>query len=379
MRFLVWSIVKNRISHWVAKMVRIRSIVMRVFGILAASVVVLTASTGNAIGYVIDISASPSPLTGLWWNQNESGWGMTITQQYDTIFVAMYTYDSNRNPIWYVATNCPVIAGGCTSPLYRVTGGTELTVPWNPNLAVVPVGSISLVFSDNNTGTMSYTINGAPASKAITRQVFRGPVPGTQTSSFPFQTGYKALVANGLSKNFTVSGDCSGSGTKTSGPARTPTAFEGVSGFSAISTVTFSFTNCTPASIAQTSTGYYDTNFVPLGFNSVGVNYGVFLTAPILPVTVSVGGTAIIGTQNLYTNSSKTQSNGTLLLSYVVLADTASTAILNLISKSYNASGLLMFTEQSKYRIDASGTLVPISTDIQYANTSTLHIVLTYF
>ena len=98
-----------------------------------------------------------------------------------------------------------------------------------------------------------------------------------------------------------------------------------------------------------------------------------------MPVTVSVGGTAIIGTENLYTNSSKTQGNGTVLISYVVLADTPSTAIINLIGKVYNPSGILTSTEQNKYRIDASGTLVPISTDIQYANTSTLHIVFTYF
>jgi hypothetical protein len=105
----------------------------------------------------------------------------------------------------------------------------------------------------------------------------------------------------------------------------------------------------------------------------------VYSPPPNIPVSVSVGNTATIGTVNLYTSSTKSQSNGTQVSSYVVLAETSNTAIINLISKIYNAAGLLTSTEQSRYRIDASGTLVPLTTDIQYAYTSTLHLVLTYF
>ena len=49
-------------------------------------------------------------------------------------------------------------------------------VPFNPNaVQVTPVGNVALTFSDGNTATFSYTVNGISQSKAITRQVFRDP------------------------------------------------------------------------------------------------------------------------------------------------------------------------------------------------------------
>jgi hypothetical protein len=32
----------------------------------------------------------------LWWNANESGCGVSLSQQYGMIFVALYTHDSHR-------------------------------------------------------------------------------------------------------------------------------------------------------------------------------------------------------------------------------------------------------------------------------------------
>ncbi len=193
-----------------------------------------------------------------------------------------------------------------------------------------------------------------------------GPV--ASSLSFPLQSGYRALVANGLSKSFTVSGSCTGTGTKSSSPATTAATFEGVAGLSATSTLTISLTNCTPASTAVTSTGYFDTNYDPRGFNSVGVNYGVYLTPLVIPTSVAVGGTGAVGTATLYTNSTKTTPNGSVVLSYVVAADTSTTAIVNLIAKMYNTSGTLTATEQDRYRITSTGALTPTSINIQYAN-----------
>jgi hypothetical protein len=60
----------------------------------------------------------------------------------------------------------------------------------------------------------------------------------------------------------------------------------------------------------------------------------------------------------------------------VIEADTATTAIANLISKKYNASNVLTSTEQDRYRIAADGSLTLISIDIQYANGSTTHLFM---
>ena len=120
------------------------------------------------------VAAKPSvDYTDLWWNSNESGWGVSITQQYGTIFVAWYTYDATGKAVWYVASSCPIVGSGCTGDAYDVTGGTAVTAAWNgTNKAVTKVGSVTFAFSDANNGTMSYSINGVTGNRAITRQPF---------------------------------------------------------------------------------------------------------------------------------------------------------------------------------------------------------------
>lgn len=200
--------------------------------------------------------------------------------------------------------------------------------------------------------------------------------PAASTLSFPLQSAYSASVAAGSSKSFTISGTCTGSASITRAAAAGGATFEGVSGrLSSASTFTGNYTNCTPSSFASTSTGYYDTNYVPLGSSTIGSNYGVYLTPPTVPSSVMVGATGVIGTQTLYTNSTKAVAAGRRDISYVVEADTASTAIVNLIAKSYNASNILTFTEQDRYRIAATGPLTIISFDVQYANGSTTRLL----
>jgi hypothetical protein len=90
---------------------------------------------------------------------------------------------------------------------------------------------------------------------------------------------------------------------------------------------------------------------------------------------VTVGSTGTIGTENLYTNSTKSIAAGTQVLSYVIETDTANTAIVNLIIRSFNTSNALTLTQQHRYRIAVTGPLTYISIDIQAANGSTTHLV----
>ena len=96
------------------------------------------------------------------------------------------------------------------------------------------------------------------SANAVVSIYWQGPT--ASTSSFPQQSAYKTLVANGLSKNFTISGACTGTETRSSSPANTAVTFEGTAGFSAASTITVNYTNCTPASNAVTSTAFFDAN-----------------------------------------------------------------------------------------------------------------------
>lgn len=201
--------------------------------------------------------------------------------------------------------------------------------------------------------------------------------PGTVASilSFPLQAGLVNSVQIGSSTNFTVSGTCSGTASIVDSTP-TSTTFEGASAFSVSSAQTINFTNCTPATTTGITTSYYDNNYLPAGINFSG-NYGVFVKPVNVPATVKIGDTGTIGTENNYTDATKTVSVGQDIISYAVEPDTASSAIVVVIDKTYSTGGVLTATQQNRYRIVSSGAMTYVSADIQLANGSTTHIVLT--
>lgn len=203
------------------------------------------------------------------------------------------------------------------------------------------------------------------------------PTAPITPTTFALQAGYKARIASGSANNFTISGTCSGSSNLSSSAPGSGT-FEGATALIATSTQTLTFTNCTPASAASTSIGYYDSNYNPLGHSSVGVEYGKFLSLPALPTSVKVGDTSVFGTETIYSDSTKLIVKGQRTLSYVIEADgtSSSTAIANLITKDFNQANQVLFTQQSRYRIATDGKLTALSIDVQYS-TSTNHFVFT--
>ena len=127
-------------------------------------------------------AAVPAPVManyqGLWWNASEPGWGINFAHQGDTIFATWFTYDVDGSPLWMVASALKGAGGVYSGTLYRGTGPAFSAVPFDPALVTgTPVGTIALAFADNDSATFSYTVNGVPQSKVITRQVFSSPVP----------------------------------------------------------------------------------------------------------------------------------------------------------------------------------------------------------
>src|SRR5712692_7319905 len=200
-----------------------------------------------------------------------------------------------------------------------------------------------------------------------------GPV--TSTLSFPLQTGLANSVKNGSSVNFTVSGDCNGTASIIDALPASAT-FEGNAVQSALTTITLNLTNCVPLVSSSATTNYYDASFLPLG-SITNSSYGLFLTPPSIPTSVKVGYTGTIGSQTLYLDRGKTVQVGTSVTSYVVEPDTINSAIINLVTKSYDSNTVLTLTEQDRYRILADGTMTAVSSDIQYSNSSTVHLLLT--
>lgn len=121
------------------------------------------------------LASESTPLavayTDLWWNPTESGWGMAMTQQSGTTFLAWYVYGPTGKPMWYVAT-CTMSGSRCTGTLFRTTG-PAFAATFNPaEVRATPVGTISVDFTDANNANITYTVNGVTASKSVTRQLF---------------------------------------------------------------------------------------------------------------------------------------------------------------------------------------------------------------
>jgi N-acetylmuramoyl-L-alanine amidase len=116
-------------------------------------------------------------FTDLWWNANESGWGISLTHANSNVFATWFTYDATGKAIWYVAPACTLLAAtittSCNSELYSVTGGSPLTAPWVAGRTVVKrEGSFNLQFTDASRAVMTYTIGSDTTSRVITRQPF---------------------------------------------------------------------------------------------------------------------------------------------------------------------------------------------------------------
>jgi hypothetical protein len=137
------------------------------------------------------IAAGPPNYGGLWWNApagSESGWGINLAHQGDTIFATWFTYDLTGKGLWLVMSASLTATGVYTGTLFQTTGPPFNSVPFDPSQVVgLAVGTGTLSFTDLDTGTFAYTVNGptqTQQTKSITRQIFDQP----PTCTFGIQT-----------------------------------------------------------------------------------------------------------------------------------------------------------------------------------------------
>lgn len=142
-------------------------------------------------------------LSDLWWNSNESGWGVNVAHQANVLFITLFLYDQGGQPVWYVGSNTAYQGTDATGaliyrgPLYQTAG------PWhggsfNPNAVTVrQVGTVTFTVTSVTTATLSYTTDGISVSKSVTRQTFQNN-PNIAGSYFGGWTGTAAgCISNG--------------------------------------------------------------------------------------------------------------------------------------------------------------------------------------
>ncbi len=228
--------------------------------------------------------------------------------------------------------------------------------------------------------------------------------PGTvsSTNSFAFGTAWKGFLSTGYTKRLSVSGSCGGTLDYLHTAVTQPQSFS-------FSDTTFPhppgtvnpgyvvshqqetkalLTGCATTSSVTTTTAYFDAQtFAPFGYKggtayngatSYKATFREFPDRVVLPSSVKVGDSGTVGTLNIYGTIDFKKDNisqGKIDVTYQVEPDTGSTALINIISKSYSATGTLLFTDQTRYRIDSSNTLTLHSIDQQESGASGIKIV----
>lgn len=133
-----------------------------------------TKSGGNALlgEYTLDRKATTS-LTGLWWNPNESGWGLAFDHQATFVFATLYVYDENGKPYWMVAelNASNTFQTAFSGALYSATGSPFSRIPFFASETKgVVLGTATLAVIDASHALLTYTANGFRAEKQIQRQ-----------------------------------------------------------------------------------------------------------------------------------------------------------------------------------------------------------------
>ena len=119
--------------------------------------------------------ATSTNYTDLWWNPSESGWGINLAHQGDTIFAAWYTYAVEGTPLFLVATLNKTAPAEYAGDLYRATG------PAGATMHASAVGTANLAFLNGNSATLTANVQlpgmTAPMTRTrgITRQIFAAP------------------------------------------------------------------------------------------------------------------------------------------------------------------------------------------------------------
>jgi len=142
-----------------------------------------------------DLPSAAFNVQGLWWGSpagSESGWGISLAHQGDTVFAFWFTYDVNGRDWWLVMTTRRADTNTYAGAFYEARGPSFDAVPFDPAMVTSsPVGTGTLAFSDANSGTFTYTVDGVNQTKPITRQVF-----GTLPTCVPSAISNLALATN---------------------------------------------------------------------------------------------------------------------------------------------------------------------------------------
>ena len=98
-----------------------------------------------------------TPVTGLWWNPNESGSGYNIEVHHGVMVVTMYSYAAGGDPQWYLVIGNLANAGGgvaATGTLDKYRGGQCASCMYQMPTMTGNDGAMTITFTSPTTATV---------------------------------------------------------------------------------------------------------------------------------------------------------------------------------------------------------------------------------
>ena len=118
--------------------------------------------------------ATPQPrnATDLWIDPAESGWGLNVIHQGNTLFATLFVYGSDGQPKWFVASN---LSGGpgVYSGALAECAGPWFNAPFDAGAVTCrEVGPMRFELGER-TAVVDYTVDGVRVAKQVQRFSFR--------------------------------------------------------------------------------------------------------------------------------------------------------------------------------------------------------------
>jgi hypothetical protein len=266
---------------------------MVILRMLVACVLVLSLRAANV---------HAEPENGWWWNPHENGRGFFIEMTGGVIYVGGYFYADDGRATWLTSGGPLKDPMHYEGTLQAYAGGQTLFGPYHPPQAGIDVGPITLDFTDDLHGTITWPGGTIP----IERQIFGTgvpafqPEPGWWWNASESGRGYSVEVQG--SNLFLVGFMYDDAGKPlwyfSAGPMTTPTHFDGdILQFADGQTLTGPFKPPgTPRKVGRLSADFSDAQNGQLVFSNTGQKTAPPPGAP--SITRQFGLTELVGTEH---------------------------------------------------------------------------------
>ena len=170
--------------------------------------------------FLATLGARATPLTynasDIWWVPEESGWGVNLIHQGNTLFATLFVYGADGNPRWYSASDLVTPGDGpahdrslaFTGDLHESTG-PAFPGPVDPNAVTRRrVGTMTFEMFGPASARLTYSVDGVQVTKNVQRYLFRNPDLSGEYVGYQYQPaeGIRPAILDSMSISIQQSG-----------------------------------------------------------------------------------------------------------------------------------------------------------------------------